>query len=779
MSARLFRKQSIEKNLSLLVIGACLAGVGVGAAVYLAGRCAELRQRALTNAETKLEFVAGVLSAAFESGDGAIVTNLFAALRSNPETANITGYVTEAGVIGMLTGPTVHATSGQLYKQRLDIEGNTVSLYRPFVRAGGQKMGIICLEAKVQPAYWRLIYSVFGVLLTSAVSILAAIWATNRLRRSISEPVKTLWQAAQVAFSDGEPNPFRVQENDKDELTQLARWFSNAIARIQSREAALVKSQSELDKRVAERTRELQEEIQQRSRMEAALADEKERLAVTLRSIGDGVIATDSRGDILLFNTVAEELTGWTAEGAVGRNLRQVLRCYHVDTRQPIENLVEDALRTGVSTRLTEGVLLVAKDQTERLIELNCAPISDAAGKNVGVVLLLRDITEHHRHVEAMLTASKLQSIGLMAAGIAHDFNNILTSVIGHISMAKRSPSANGEVINHLIAAEESAMKAREITRQLQTFAKCGVPAKRTMRVNDLIAEATGFALRGSNVNSRIIIDDALWPVDVDEGQFSQVIQNIVLRGARAMVSGGTIEVRATNVTLGETSLIPLPPGNYILISIEDRGQPIKPEDVPHVFDPYFIREGGGLGLAAAYTIVKRHGGHIAVDPKSDNGTIFHIYFPAKPGRAPTQRLPSTRSAVKRILLVDDDEQIRKVATSMLESIGYEVTAVEEGGVAIEKYCEARSAGRPFDAVILDLTVQGGKGGRETIQELLMIDNKVKAIVSSGYCDDPVMARYKEYGFVAAVPKPYNFDELDGVLRQLLFEPEHVKSRPE
>jgi PAS domain S-box-containing protein len=775
MMTRLLRRKSIEKKLFLLVTLACAAGLIVASVAFLVGKWIDIRDQARREARMKLEFVASFLSAAIESGDNTTATNILAALKSNSQTAGLSGYVTEGGLIGSLAGSTVPTGAIQGLDRELHFDGGTVYLYRPVMVAGKQRMGVICLQAQIRPAYWKLVLSGLGVLGVFAFSIAVAVWVSSEVRRTISEPIKALWQTSRlVSAGDGSGGPGAAADGE-DELARLAEGFGEVVAKIQSREAALVKSQSELEKRVAERTRELQEEIQQRSKVEAALADEKERLAVTLRSIADGVVATDCRGDIVLFNIVAEELTGWPSKEAVGRNLRQVLRCYNAETRQPVANLVEDALRTGASTKLSEGVLLVGRDQTERLIELSCSPILDAGGKSIGVVVVFRDVTEQQRHVEALLTASKLQSIGMMAGGIAHDFNNILTSVLGHISMAKRSPTANGELIEHLACAEESALKAREITRQLQTFAKSGLPVKRTVRVNDLITEATGFALRGSNVRSRITIDDALWPVDVDESQFSQVIQNVVLRGVRAMAGGGTIEVRAANVTIGETSVMPLTSGNYILISIHDHGQPIKPEDIPNVFDPYFVREGGGLGLAAAYTIVKRHGGHIAVDPKPDKGTAFHIYLPAKVGPTGTQTREQSSSAVKRILLMDDDEQIRRVASAMLESVGYEVTTVEDGETAIERFVEARSAGRPFDVVILDLTVQGSKGGKETIQELLLIDSKVRAIVSSGYCDDPVMARYREYGFAAAVPKPYNFDELESVLRKLLYEPEPAR----
>lgn len=778
MSTRLLRNQSIERKVELLAALACAVGVGVAAFAYLFGEWIDLRNQARKEAQTKLEFVAGILSSALESGDSATATNILAGLRSNPQSVGLSGYVTEGGMIGTLAGGQVQVGGSRELAHQVHVDRGTVFLYRP-VTGPGNQVSVICLQAQIQPVHWRLALSFLPVLAVFGLSLAAALWFSARMRRSISEPIQTLWRTARVVC-EGEGGPVASGTGDQDELNKLVERIGEVVSGIQRREAAVVKSQSELESRVAERTRELQQEIQQRIRVEASLADEKERLSVTLRSMGDGVVATDFRGSIVLFNAAAEELTGWPSSEAVGRHLRQVLRCVHVETREPMDHLVEDALRAGESAGLAGGVLLTSRDGTERMVELSCAPICDSAGKSIGVVLVLRDVTEKQRQVESLLTSSKLQSIGMMAGGIAHDFNNILTSVLGHVSMAKRNPSAQGELLEHLSSAEESALRARDITRQLLTFAKGGLPVKKTIQVSSLIGEMTEFALRGSNVRSHMTIVEDLWPVDVDEGQFSQVIQNIALRAVRAMPGGGTLELRAANVTLGENSCIPLPPGNYVLISMEDGGESIRPEDVPKVFDPYFIRDGGGgLGLAAAYAIVQRHGGHIAVSPRTGKGTTFHIYLPAKTGDTlPTQHDSGSPGVMpRRILLMDDDEAIRRIASAMLESVGYEVVAVEEGGAAIERYCAARSAGRRFDAVILDLTVRGGKGGKETIQELLRLDSDVKAIVSSGYSEDGVLARYSEYGFAAAVPKPYNFEELESILRKLLEHPASRSSR--
>ena len=518
-------------------------------------------------------------------------------------------------------------------------------------------------------------------------------------------------------------------------------------------------------------------DITQRKQAEEALAAEKERLAVTLRSIGDGVITTDTEGKVILINGVAETLTGWTEEEAVGKPFSQTFHIIHEKTREPCENLVEKILETGGIVGLASHTILVAKDGTERVIADSGAPIRDKKNRIIGVVLVFRDITERQKLEEELLKAQKLESIGVLAGGIAHDFNNILTAVLMNISLAKMYAPPQDKISKRLTEAEKACLRARDLTQQLLTFSKGGAPIKKTASIAELIRESANFAVRGSKVRCQVSLPGDLWPVEVDEGQMSQVIHNLVINAQQAMPEGGTIQIRAENRevgTEGEQGL-PLGAGRYVKLSIADEGSGIAEEHLPKIFDPYFTtKEGGsGLGLATTYSILKRHGGYIGVASRVGVGTTFYVYIPAS-GEGEWVKPVEGRGGVLRgvskgrVLLMDDEEMLREAAGQMLQHMGYEVEFAEDGGEALELYKRARESGQPFHVVIMDLTIPGRMGGKETVQRLLEIDPQAKAIVSSGYSEDPIMAEYRRYGFKGVITKPYKLEELNQTLQQII-----------
>jgi PAS domain S-box-containing protein len=385
---------------------------------------------------------------------------------------------------------------------------------------------------------------------------------------------------------------------------------------------------------------------------------------------------------------------------------------------------------------------------------------------------LMVDVSEHKKMTEELLRAQKLESIGILAGGIAHDFNNILTAVLGNISLARMLTGVGDKIFARLAAAERATLRAKDLTQQLLTFSKGGVPVKRAASVADLIADSASLVMTGSSVLCEYSLPDDLWPAEVDEGQFCRVIQNLVINAQQAMPNGGRLRVTGANVTLGPDRAVPLPSGSYVRISIEDQGVGIPGEHLHKVFDPYFTtkQKGNGLGLATAYSIIKKHDGHIAVDSIVGKGTAFVIYLPASPharlNRGEVVESPSLGKL--RVLVMDDEETIRDVAVQMLEGLGCEAVAAKDGADAIEVYRAAWQSGTPFDAVILDLTVPGGMGGKEVVEQLLKIDPKVKAIVCSGYSNDPVMADFDQHGFSGFVAKPYKIQELSDVLRRVV-----------
>jgi PAS domain S-box-containing protein len=513
-------------------------------------------------------------------------------------------------------------------------------------------------------------------------------------------------------------------------------------------------------------------DVTERLRMETALAAEKERLAVTLRSIGDGVITTDRDGRVTLLNRVAEDLTGWTQAEAAGRPLAEVFRILHEHTRQPAEDPVAKVLATGRIVGLANHTVLISRDGAERAIADSGAPIRDPQSRIHGVVLVFRDVTEKQRVEAELQKALRLESLGVLAGGIAHDFNNILTVILGNASLARLALDPASPAAQQLASAERAVLMAKGLTDQLLVFAKGGAPVKAPASLGDLIRESAGFGVRGSSTRCEFDLPADLWPASVDANQVGRVLSNLALNGAQAMPTGGVLHVAAENLVLASPSPLPIPPGRYVLIRIRDHGTGILPEHLSRIFDPFFTtkQQGSGLGLAIAYSIVKRHGGHLSVESRLGRGTTFFVHLPAS-DHAPSPALPVHRLPPRgegRVLVMDDEEEVRKVAASMLRTLGYEPESAADGAEAARLFQAARAAGRPFDAAILDLTIPGGVGGRETIRELLRLDPGARALASSGYSNDPVMSDPAAFGFKGSVLKPYTVAEMGAALARLL-----------
>jgi signal transduction histidine kinase/CheY-like chemotaxis protein len=360
--------------------------------------------------------------------------------------------------------------------------------------------------------------------------------------------------------------------------------------------------------------------------------------------------------------------------------------------------------------------------------------------------------------------SSRLESLGILAGGIAHDFNNVLTVIMGNLALAKLDSSDLPVVGRWLSAAEQGVMRARDLTLQLLTFAKGGDPVRKAVVLSEIVREAAEFALHGSKARCEFKFADDLWPADVDKGQIGQVVQNIIINALQAMPDGGIIRITLSNADVSAGSLPGLAAGRFLKLGIADNGQGISPEHLPRIFDPYFTtrKQGSGLGLATVYSIVNKHLGCIEVHSRLGEGTTFDVWLPAAQ-RPPDPTVPQDSMPVRqhgRVLVMDDEQTIRESTTALLERAGFETQAVGDGAAVLREYALAMEAGRPFDVVILDLTVPGGMGGRETIEKLRQMDPKVRAIVSSGYSHDPVLAQYRAHGFLGMVPKPYDLHEL-------------------
>ncbi len=511
------------------------------------------------------------------------------------------------------------------------------------------------------------------------------------------------------------------------------------------------------------------------------LVHEKEQLFVTIRSIGDGVITTDRAGRVVLMNRVAERLTGWKSQDAGGRFLRDVFNIVNSITRKKAKNPVDRVLSDGTITKLANHTILISKNGREYQIADSAAPIKDSRGEVMGVVFVFRDVTGEYRMHEELQKMQKLKSIGLLAGGIAHDFNNIMMGLFGNISIVKTRLGKDHPEFKFLKRAESSMERATGLTKQLLTFAKGGKPVLEKVVMDVFVEDTVMFDLSGSNVKPVFDIQKDLYMAKIDRGQIQQVLSNITINAVHAMPDGGNLYVKMENIDISEAMISEfmfgdMEQGKYIKIIIRDEGCGIKKTHLDMIFDPYFTTKGAGngLGLAVVYSIIKKHRGHISVDSEQDKGTAFTFYLPACVPESITGNenneemvLPGKRDNAK-ILIMDDDEAIRMVAGEMLEAIGFSSDTAADGVKAIMLYKDAMEHGKTFDAVIMDLTIPGGMGGKKAIREILKIDANARVIVSSGYADDPVMANYSEYGFKGIIRKPYTLQNLRAVLENVL-----------
>jgi PAS domain S-box-containing protein len=520
-------------------------------------------------------------------------------------------------------------------------------------------------------------------------------------------------------------------------------------------------------------------DITQRRTFEIALNREKERLAVTLDSIADAVIATDSSGVVERMNQEASRLTGVSNQEATGRPLAQVLRLKDPASGEFITNPSKECIE-GLGN---VGLPLVREDKTLFLVTAEMRYILDKAGNHHGCVTVLRDITWQKKMEDENFKQEKLNSISLLAGGIAHDFNNMLTAILGNLSVARMNMAEDDKNSKKILAAETAALQARSLTQQLLTFSKGGVPSFEITTIDQVVEESAQFVLRGSNVKCEVEKEEGLWAVDADKGQISQVVNNLIINADQAMPAVGTITVKLGNCILRHAEVPALKAGEYVCIEVADQGIGIRPENMKRVFDPYFTTkdDGNGLGLASGYSIVRSHHGAIRVESEVDRGTSFYVYLPKTTkhhdtlptNQEPAKKEPETiHKGSGRILVMDDMEAMMLVAGEILNVLGYEVAFATNGEEAIEAYKKAKESGDPFDAVVFDLTVPGGMGGEEASNILIEYDPELIAIASSGYSTSNIMSNYKDSAFKAAVPKPYRIKEMSDALHQVLHQEE-------
>ena len=506
------------------------------------------------------------------------------------------------------------------------------------------------------------------------------------------------------------------------------------------------------------------EELQQaRNEMEAGL----EKYSDLYDFAPVSYLTLDREGTIREANLTAASLLGIERSRLVQRRFG----LYVAAADRPAFAIFLTQVFGGKAREFCEVTLLKdGKPPVEVRIEAALA----AAGEECRVVL--EDITEHKRAEKDRLILNKLESTGILAGGLAHDFNNQLAVIVLNLDMAQTLIHPGEELARRLEEAKQAALLSRGLTQQLITFAKGGTPVRKPTRLTEVIQDSVRSALSGSRVRCDFSLAEDLWLADVDAGQISQVIRNVVQNAREAMPQGGEVSVRAENVVLGSRENPSLPPGDYVRVSIADRGGGIAQEVLPNIFDPYFStkqrgeQKGMGLGLTICHTVVQKHGGAIAVESVAGGGATCHIHLPVSrpvPVEAKAS-VPENLPRHGRILVMDDEESVRKVVGALLKWAGYEVELVEDGQRTVEVYGSAKSQGRPFDAALLDLTVRGGMGGLEALQALFKIDPDVKAVVMSGYADNPAVLEPERHGFKGVLAKPFDIADLQKALAQAM-----------
>jgi len=519
------------------------------------------------------------------------------------------------------------------------------------------------------------------------------------------------------------------------------------------------------------------QQLEQEQRLECAeraLAEEQERLSITLDAIADGVISTDLEGNIRTINPVAVALTGYGENEAIGRPVDQIAGITNIEDVDE-GHLVQRTLRQRHPIKPLNPMRLSGRDGRAYTITCNASPIHRSDGSLLGAVLVFQDITERTRFEQEIQKASKLESLGLLAGGIAHDFNNLLLSILGNISLAKLSIPPSRRTFTQLCEAEKASVLAKDLTQQLLTFARGGLPIKKPTRLQPLLESAMQLTFRGDAIRLTFDCPQDTWAIYGDEGQLSQAFHNLLINAKQAMPDGGTLSIQARNQPGTPSGSLTGTQPRSVRITITDTGMGIAPEHLPRIFDPYFTTKvnGTGIGLATTYSIIKNHGGQIMVDSTLGSGSTLTLVIPASPEPASVQPIPQNTSLAGqgKILVMDDEEAIRSLLQDMLVYLGYEVEVATEGKEALRLFLRANERRQPFSAVILDLTIPGGMGGKETMEQLRKIDPDIKGLVCSGYSNDPVLANYQAHGFQGMVAKPFQVNELGERLHLILETP--------
>jgi PAS domain S-box-containing protein len=489
------------------------------------------------------------------------------------------------------------------------------------------------------------------------------------------------------------------------------------------------------------------------------LAESEARFRDVFDTVGDGIVVADvSNRKLVMVNLAMYALLGRQPGELQGLTIN------HIHPRDRIDEVIAifESMMRGERDHALEIPMLRA-DGTVFLADVSAR--STVISNKRCVVGVFRDATERRQREDEQLHIQKLESIRTLAAGIAHDFNNLLTGLIGNVSLAQMSLTSSHEARSLLDEAQRAASRATALTRQLLTFAKGGAPLRRRMNIGQVVRDSANLAISGTNVSCQFDLPEEDLAAMADEGQLAQVFQNLVRNAAESMPQGGTVRVKLSQHTGSE--------GDEISVEVTDQGPGIAPELLDKIFLPFFSTKerGSGLGLAVAYSIIQKHGGRIQVSSALGVGTTLRVSLPALGNWQDSSSVPrAKRHETGRVLVMDDEPAVLRLAERALQDAGYATKMAANGSDAVEIYRKVFAGGQRFDAVVLDLTVRGGMGGKEAAERILAIDPAARLMVSSGYSEDAVMAEYRRHGFCAVLPKPYTAQQLCEAVQGMISE---------
>jgi two-component system cell cycle sensor histidine kinase/response regulator CckA len=489
-------------------------------------------------------------------------------------------------------------------------------------------------------------------------------------------------------------------------------------------------------------------------------------------ALAEAILVTDAEGKILFVNATASRLLALKPEQLVEQPVSEVFRLIDRESGRPADDPCDRAISADAPLPLfsSDALSSLLEGVPPRPVVWTSRASLDAAGRPRGVVIVFRDPSEMSLTPEELVKANRFESLGLLAGGIAHDFNNLLTTILGGISLAKDNRDYSA-----LEDSEKACLNAKGLTRQLLMFAKGGSGTQSVIAAKEILDDAIKIASAGSDAEIVVTVPDGVEPVSVDRAQILQVFQNLVVNALQAMPPPphrARLQLKAGNIALSADQIPPLPAGHYVEFEVRDNGAGIPAENLQKIFDPFFTtkKHGTGLGLATVLSIVRKHGGQIGVDSAMGAGTAFTVFLPRAnaPVEVQARKAPSLRFGTGRILFMDDDPNISALTAIMLESLDYKFDLAKDGEEAIQLYKRYLNIGRPYDALVVDITVLGGMGGEECFKAIRDLDPEVRAIVSSGYDNEDMARQFLDMGFCGYLTKPYRVADLGKVLKTVL-----------